>query len=263
MIYQIGSLFFIVGGIVVYAFLAESLFRVPRPCGVLAYLIFETLQIGFYIAAIMFSIIFVVMGSPTDEDGSDYESSTTTNQSNNTPSNDPFYQSGPAVIVVILGCVVLLVLKTYFVKIFTRYYRFVTYQTRHSNDLRAQYVHGRGVNLGFPSAAYDPTVIHDPSYGYSFPAPTTLPTLPTYGQAMSPEKQPSPAEPSTTTAETIDTTQTSPPEYRQSNLTVPTTPTVHHDMTDDPFTHPTGNISTPPYTSSIVPTHQNPPPFSP
>ena len=40
------SIFYIIGGIIVYAFLAESLFRQPKTCSIIAYLIFE---VGFVV----------------------------------------------------------------------------------------------------------------------------------------------------------------------------------------------------------------------
>ena len=47
MVYEAEAIFFIVFGIFIYAFLTESLFRSPRPCGVLMYLVFEVGPRGF------------------------------------------------------------------------------------------------------------------------------------------------------------------------------------------------------------------------
>lgn len=47
MIFEALSVFFIVIGIVVYAFLSESLFRQPKLCGIMFYIIFEVKMMQF------------------------------------------------------------------------------------------------------------------------------------------------------------------------------------------------------------------------
>uniref|UniRef100_A0A915DZH1 Uncharacterized protein n=1 Tax=Ditylenchus dipsaci TaxID=166011 RepID=A0A915DZH1_9BILA len=44
------SIFFISIGVVIYSFLMRSLFTLPGKVYVLAYLVFEAIQIGFYVA---------------------------------------------------------------------------------------------------------------------------------------------------------------------------------------------------------------------
>jgi len=56
------ALIYIGVGIFIYAYLMDTLFRTPRKYSVLAYLVFETLQIGFYIAFIIFLIAVLIFG---------------------------------------------------------------------------------------------------------------------------------------------------------------------------------------------------------
>jgi hypothetical protein len=242
MVFEADAIFYIVFGIFIYAFLTESLFRSPRPCGILLYLVFETLQIGFYIATIIFILVDLTF-SPYDY----YDCTTTTTSMSTTPSTStihtttltsttgasaatttdltakttpkplstttyycPEQYTTLEALMLLLVYSLLMAIKIYFIKIFTQYYKFISYQEQHSNDLRAQYVNGRGVNIRFPfpDRVYDNPVVNDPEYGYNLhPNTSPLPDLPSYHQAMSTQKPSSPS----------PTTLIAPPQYSNEN----------------------------------------------
>uniref|UniRef100_A0A914Z3S3 Uncharacterized protein n=1 Tax=Panagrolaimus superbus TaxID=310955 RepID=A0A914Z3S3_9BILA len=180
MIYEADAIFFIVFGIFIYAFLTESLFRIPRPCGVLLYLVFETLQIGFYIATMIFILVQMAFSSSYyDEDDlcsntPSFSSAPTTTATTTTTTTTTTHLTvtGNGIkteakqfpltttthppnadcitpittteaILDIIVFLLLMTIKIYFIKVFTQFYKYINYQEQHSNELRAQYVNGR------------------------------------------------------------------------------------------------------------------------
>ncbi|KAE9551686.1 hypothetical protein FO519_005091 [Halicephalobus sp. NKZ332] len=282
MFFGVMSIFYIIGGIVIYAFLTESLFRQPKVCSVTVYLIFELLQVGFYIAATIF--LFAMLLFPdlrkSSDDGGDNDdspystassmtstaglttttsmttSTTTLTTTSTTPTagsttTEPittlsphiFYQQGEilifkslgdsdtggssgsdptsdeeqltalSLILSIVAVMLLLLIKVYFIRVFTIYYRFLCYQERHSRELRAEYVNGRGVHLGFVvNPEFDNPIVNDPGYGYGIFPTTRLPEPPTYHEAMSTTKSlnPTPEQPSVPTETTTPTPTRTP-----------------------------------------------------
>jgi len=222
MLFGAWGIFYIIGGIIIYAFLAESLFRQPKGWSIFVYIIFEVLQIGFYIALIILSFGELFLPDEDNDSGpsttptiiksSTTKATTTTKNSGSKLLEDIFSlpsddadsdpsstsDSSEAVntfgwIMFIISLFLLLLLKTYFIRVFIRYYKFITYQERHSSELRAEYINGRGVHMGFPiNPEFDNPIVNDPSYGYSIFPNTRLPELPTYHEAMSTSKHPIP-----------------------------------------------------------------------
>ncbi|KAH7722526.1 hypothetical protein AAVH_09926 [Aphelenchoides avenae] len=191
-VFQAISIVYIIAGIVIYAFLMESLFRVPKKLAILAYLIFEALQVGFYIAMIVYTLIPLVF---------DMEPEVCNNPTKGEPK--PTCSTPKDWRATLAECLVFLLLlafaKTYFVKVFTKYYKYLMWQEQHANELRAQYVNGRGVHINvddhniFPPPPTWDEATRDPSYGYALNLgvnPTSLPTLPSYSEAMTTEKPP-------------------------------------------------------------------------
>jgi hypothetical protein len=247
-IFEADAIFFIVFGIFIYAFLTESLFRIPRPCGVLLYLVFETLQIGFYIATMIFILVEMAFSSYDDDNlcSNTSTTKTTTTTTATTSSSIPTTTVTPTTtttplpattkittfatttpdciepvttaeaILEIVVFLLLMSIKIYFIKVFTQFYKFINYQEHHSNELRAQYVNGRGVNIRFPDPAYDNPVVNDPAYGYNlYPHSAPLPDLPSYHQAMTTTKNAAASSPSTPTV------HIAPPQYPTSEATNP------------------------------------------
>uniref|UniRef100_A0AC34QZN2 Uncharacterized protein n=1 Tax=Panagrolaimus sp. JU765 TaxID=591449 RepID=A0AC34QZN2_9BILA len=186
-----------------------NLFRQPKLCGIMFYIIFEGLQIGFYIATIIYLLADMIFYNHDNGrghvSGDETELTPTPNGLSSTTSTTISSNLSSTTLTYIFWIVIfllLLVIKLYFLRVFTHYYKFVAYQERHSNELRAEYVNGRSVNFGFhPRQEYDNPVVNDPGYGYGiiYPTTTPLPELPTYHEAMSTGKPP-----------ILDTTPTAP-----------------------------------------------------
>lgn len=191
------SIFYITIGVVVYSFLMRALFGLPEKVNVLVYLIFEALQIGFYVAGILYILIVMMLGpselvctGPYNGPNGEVEARSCWRAK----SNDVLVS-----LFELLLCVMLLTsIKFYFTRVFTTYYKFIAWTEKNNFELRAQYLNGRDVRINvdrdiFPSPPPLPlwpnSITRDISYGYAISnSGLVFPNLPTYNQAMSTEK---------------------------------------------------------------------------
>ncbi|KAI1713598.1 hypothetical protein DdX_09118 [Ditylenchus destructor] len=190
------SIFYITIGVVVYSFLMRALFGLPEKVNVLVYLIFEALQIGFYVAGILYILIVLMLG-PSELACTGYNGPNGEVEAKScwrVKSNDVLVS-----LFELLLCVMLLTsIKFYFTRVFTTYYKFLAWTEKNNLELRAQYLNGRDVRINierdiFPSPPPLPlwpnSITRDISYGYGINnANMVFPNLPTYNQAVSTEK---------------------------------------------------------------------------
>jgi len=187
------SIFYITIGIVIYSFLMRSLFSMPEKIYVLAYLVFEALQIGFYIALILYIMMPLVLGPSMELVCKDQF----VDSKGNLIPRKCRSEDTRAVLAELLLCVVLLAsVKLYFTRVFTKYYKFVAWSEK-SRQQRAQYVNGRDVRINVshdifpaPPPLWADPITREFAYGYSINNVNgVFPNLPTYNQAMSTQKR--------------------------------------------------------------------------
>jgi len=192
------SIFYITLGTVCYWFLMKTLFGRNEKSCVLAYLVFEALQIGFYFACILWILMTMLAGPPTVEtctdDGNSTES-TTTSSSDKTGANCVISspQDVQSLLFQIFICLVLIdSTKLYFARVFSRFYKFLVWQEKREAEIfRAHYVNGRGIQLNlddiFPPSNRNAPQFWNPitsdGYGYAI-NPSGLPKLPSYNQTV-------------------------------------------------------------------------------
>ncbi|KAI6241347.1 hypothetical protein M3Y99_00361200 [Aphelenchoides fujianensis] len=177
------SIAYIASGILVYGFLMESLLRKPNKYALLAYITFESLQIAFYISLSIYITIPLIWA------GDEWRCPTTTTPADVQASTEEpcvsISDTRSALIELLVFVLFLLLLKAYFTRVILHLFKFYTWQNEHAGDLRAQYQHGRGVQINV-----DDGQIFPPPPAWSPQGLAYVQPVPTYDEATSVSKPP-------------------------------------------------------------------------
>lgn len=204
------SIFYITVGTAVYAFLVRSLFsRTPDKLSVIAYLFFEAIQIGFYVALVLYILMQLMVGPPMALEcpptkGDTASGNSVEDDKECSPMDPEQVRSSYAQLLSVV--ILLAVLKIYFAKVFARYYWYLVWSCKADSsnaEFRAQYINGRGVRIDMgdlfappPLQLWTNSANQDPAYTYAINPAEGLPSPPSYSQAVRvEEKQPVPSSP--------------------------------------------------------------------
>uniref|UniRef100_A0A914HVX8 Uncharacterized protein n=1 Tax=Globodera rostochiensis TaxID=31243 RepID=A0A914HVX8_GLORO len=172
------SMFYIVVGVVVYSLLMKSLFGVVNKLSILFYLLFEAIQIGFYLALllyIVFPLLFLQIprrNEICDEPQNHFED----------------------YVELLLFVTLIASIKLHFARVFAHFFKYLTWNEQ-SLLHRAQYINGRGIHITMerqfpslpPNFCWDTHTVKDDAFGRNTNTlaqlhPMELP--PTYAQVI-------------------------------------------------------------------------------
>uniref|UniRef100_A0A183C0X8 PIEZO domain-containing protein n=1 Tax=Globodera pallida TaxID=36090 RepID=A0A183C0X8_GLOPA len=192
------SMFYIVVGVVVYSLLMKSLFGVVNKLSILFYLLFETIQIGFYLALllyIVFPLLFFHIPRRNCYSAADINNGTLRfSEICDEPQNhfEDYVE-------LLLFVTLIASIKLHFARVFAHFFKYLTWNEQ-SLLHRAQYINGRGIHITMerqfpsfpPNFDWDTHTVKDDAFGRNTNNlaqlhPMELP--PTYAQVIGQQKK--------------------------------------------------------------------------